>query len=174
MQVFSTGWSMFLASSLYQELSMRTTSASLPGEGKYIEILFSFQCEKKQFIFVSWVGGWGNIVYRKSKERAIERLSTYLGGQRIFCALKSFIEWLIFKFVWTDNCFLQTFCKYLHSCQAVHFLSVLIFVFRYLRCYSMVGRIGGQQKISIGRGCEYLHTVVHEIGKLLKKYFWIS
>ena len=29
----------------------------------------------------------------------------------------------------------------------------------------MVGRVGGQQKISIGRGCEYLHTVIHEIGE---------
>ena len=29
----------------------------------------------------------------------------------------------------------------------------------------MVGQIGGQQKISIGRGCEYLHTVIHEIGE---------
>lgn len=87
---------------------MRTTSASLPGEGKYIEILFSFQCEKKQFIFVSWVGGWGNIVYRKSKERAIERLSTYLGGQRIFCALKSFIEWLLSLFLTSTLCELTT------------------------------------------------------------------
>ena len=31
----------------------------------------------------------------------------------------------------------------------------------------MVGRIGGGQKISIGRGCEYLHTVIHEIGEFL-------
>lgn len=31
----------------------------------------------------------------------------------------------------------------------------------------MVGRVGGQQKISIGRGCEYLHTVIHEIGEFL-------
>ena len=32
---------MFLVSSLCQDLTMLTTSVSLPGEGKYIEILFS-------------------------------------------------------------------------------------------------------------------------------------
>lgn len=33
----------------------------------------------------------------------------------------------------------------------------------------MVGRIGGQQKISIGRGCEHLHTIIHEIGEFKKE-----
>ena len=36
------------------------------------------------------------------------------------------------------------------------------------RCFSNVGRQGGFQRISIAQGCEHLHIVVHEIGKL----FW--
>ena len=37
----------------------------------------------------------------------------------------------------------------------------------YYRCFSNVGRQGGFQRVSIARGCEHLHIVVHEIGKLL-------
>lgn len=29
-------------------------------------------------------------------------------------------------------------------------------------CYSYVGRVGGRQDVSIGRGCEYKSTVIHE------------
>ncbi|UYV76978.1 hypothetical protein LAZ67_14002671 [Cordylochernes scorpioides] len=35
------------------------------------------------------------------------------------------------------------------------------------RCYSMVGREGGKQYLSLGSGCEYHGTVVHEIGHAL-------
>ena len=33
----------------------------------------------------------------------------------------------------------------------------------------MVGRVGGGQKISIGRGCDHIGVVVHEIGEWIKK-----
>ena len=32
----------------------------------------------------------------------------------------------------------------------------------------MVGRVGGGQKISIGRDCDSIRVVVHEIGELMK------
>ena len=34
----------------------------------------------------------------------------------------------------------------------------------------MVGRVGGEQKLSIGRGCERLGTAIHEISHSLG--FW--
>ena len=33
----------------------------------------------------------------------------------------------------------------------------------------MVGRVGGGQKISIGRGCDHIGVVVHEIGEWIRK-----
>ncbi|CAG9538218.1 unnamed protein product [Cercopithifilaria johnstoni] len=34
-------------------------------------------------------------------------------------------------------------------------------------CYSMIGRFGGRQGISIGKGCERIGTIVHELGHTL-------
>lgn len=35
--------------------------------------------------------------------------------------------------------------------------------FFYTRCYSFIGRHGGQQDLSLGRGCDSLGTVLREI-----------
>uniref|UniRef100_A0A158Q6U3 Metalloendopeptidase n=1 Tax=Elaeophora elaphi TaxID=1147741 RepID=A0A158Q6U3_9BILA len=34
-------------------------------------------------------------------------------------------------------------------------------------CYSMIGRFGGRQGISIGKGCEKIGTIIHELGHTL-------
>ena len=38
------------------------------------------------------------------------------------------------------------------------------------RCWSYVGRAGGEQKVSIGPGCEFMGTIIHEIGHAVG--FW--
>ena len=38
------------------------------------------------------------------------------------------------------------------------------------RCWSYVGRAKGEQKVSIGPGCEFMGTIIHEIGHAVG--FW--
>ena len=40
----------------------------------------------------------------------------------------------------------------------------------YHRCYSFLGRTGGPQDISVGRGCEFKGTVIHEIFHALGRW----
>ncbi|GFS72979.1 blastula protease 10 [Nephila pilipes] len=35
------------------------------------------------------------------------------------------------------------------------------------KCYSYIGRVGRAQKLSLGNGCEYVGTIVHEFGHAL-------
>lgn len=45
----------------------------------------------------------------------------------------------------------------------------IIFVYE-AGCWSYVGKSGGQQKISVGPGCEFMGTIIHEIGHAVG--FW--
>ena len=44
------------------------------------------------------------------------------------------------------------------------------FCLLFCRCFSYIGRVGGRQQISIGRGCESVGTVIHEIFHALGRW----
>nr|XP_042911991.1 astacin-like metalloprotease toxin 4 [Parasteatoda tepidariorum] len=45
-----------------------------------------------------------------------------------------------------------------------------IILFSRKGCYSYVGKINGQQKLSLGNGCHYFGTIIHELGHAVGFY----
>ena len=49
------------------------------------------------------------------------------------------------------------------SFLSVAYTQLLPFLSPCLSCFSAIGRQGGKQRISVGEGCEYKGTVMHEM-----------
>ncbi|VDL78474.1 unnamed protein product [Nippostrongylus brasiliensis] len=60
---------------------------------------------------------------------------------------------------WQEN----TCVKFVENSQALN----RVRVFKGDGCYSYVGRVGGQQDLSLGKGCESVGTAAHELGHAL-------
>ncbi len=66
-------------------------------------------------------------------------------------------------FLWIDSDCCLSYNDKIHFTNNLNYSSVC-------RCWSYVGRKGGEQFISIGDGCEHFGTIVHETGHALG--FW--
>ncbi|GIY10622.1 zinc metalloproteinase nas-8 [Caerostris darwini] len=73
-----------------------------------------------------------------------------------------------------DNMFNAAFNNY-HQHTCVRFVPRTteydyVYMFAGQGCYSMVGRVGGQQALSLGDGCLYVGTTIHELGHAIGFY----
>ncbi|WKY08925.1 hypothetical protein Q1695_001809 [Nippostrongylus brasiliensis] len=87
---------------------------------------------------------WGNTLYYYFDPSATSTIRT------IFTAAAKF---------WQEN----TCVKFVENSQALN----RVRVFKGDGCYSYVGRVGGQQDLSLGKGCESVGTAAHELGHAL-------
>ncbi|GIY10624.1 zinc metalloproteinase nas-15 [Caerostris darwini] len=73
-----------------------------------------------------------------------------------------------------DNMFNAAFNNY-HQYTCVRFVPRtnerdFVYMFSGQGCYSMVGKVGGQQALSLGNGCLFVGTTIHELGHALGFY----
>src|ERR1700744_4220184 len=83
-------------------------------------------------------------------------------------ALKTYKEKTCIQFVpWTnERDHLYIFKDFGHEYECYQLLASLYM----RRCYSLVGRVGGRQELSLGRGCVFHEIIVHELMHTLG--FW--
>ena len=86
------------------------------------------------------------------------KVMTYVQLQ---CTVITYVQW---------QCIVMTYIQPWHVMTVWSVVYTVLLKFCCFRCFSYVGRIGGAQVISIGRGCEYKKIVIHEIFHALGRW----